>query len=197
MVDITFTSTAQSSSPTVSASSPLRHIIIIRGPAGAGKSTVSACILDALRGAGVPTCYLEQDVFRNTMLKGGPRSAAVSAAMLQGAADASLNGGYSVVLEGILNSSSTRGGQYRSLIESMVERHDDHTRVSLFYLNPSLEATKTRHLGRAKASSFGVDKLDKWWKSSAPTGIEGEVVIDTSLQSVEQTVQTVREHVGV
>ena len=47
--------------------------IVIRGPAGAGKSTVAAVVLGALRAAGRPVCFLEQDLFRNNMCLPVPR----------------------------------------------------------------------------------------------------------------------------
>ena len=79
------------------------NLVIIRGPAGSGKSTISSAVLNAMRAAKVDTCYLEQDLFRNTLLGGGPNAAEVSASMLHSATVSALEGGYSVLLEGILN----------------------------------------------------------------------------------------------
>ena len=51
-------------------STPL--LIILRGPAAAGKSTIAKSVVDTLRRAGRAVCLLEQDYFRNIALGHGP-----------------------------------------------------------------------------------------------------------------------------
>jgi gluconate kinase len=181
------------------------NLVIIRGPAGSGKSTISSAVLNAMRAAKVDTCYLEQDLFRNTLLGGGPNAAEVSASMLHSATVSALEGGYSVLLEGILNCNPV-GGKFKALIEGLVALPSSAStssdalksiKVSLVYLNPSLEVTKSRHTKRAKAAVFGAELLDKWWSSSNATGLPGEIIMDTSEQSLEETVAAVMAHIGV
>jgi thymidylate kinase len=173
---------AAAAKPAAAASSP-PLLIILRGPAAAGKSTIAHTVVDKLRGAGRSVCLLEQDYFRNVALGHGPESAAVSAKMLKGCADAALERGYDVVLEGILNSDSAKGGHYRPLLAGLVARADEAAEssfradVGLFYLDVPLKTTKLRHNERAKSADFGPEKLDEWWKSSQKTGLAGEVAL--------------------
>ena len=44
-------------------------VIVIRGPAGAGKSTTAQALLGRLTGANRDAVYLEQDHFRNIVTK--------------------------------------------------------------------------------------------------------------------------------
>jgi hypothetical protein len=124
--------------------------------------------------------------------------AEVSASMMLASAKAAIRGGYCVVLEGILNCNQDGRGKYRSLLEGLVALADEMIDVTLklVYLNVPIEVTKQRHLGREKAQKFGTEKLDKWWSSSKPSGIAGEVCIDTGSQSIEDTVALVLEHMA-
>ena len=158
-------------------------VVILRGPAAAGKSTIAASVVAMLRCAGRSVCFLEQDFFRGDACLGhGPQSAAVSAKMLKGCADAALEGGYDLVLEGILNSDPEQGGEYRPLLAGLVARGEEENagsgfaaNVGLFYLDVPLKTTKLRHSERAKAADFGTEKLDEWWSSSQKSGLQGEV----------------------
>lgn len=171
--------------------------MVLRGPAGSGKSTIAKAVVASLLGDGRPTCYLEQDLFRNTLLKGkgDVDSASVSATMLMSSAKVALKGGYCVVLEGILNCNQDGRGKYRPLLEELVVLATEHgVNLKLIYLSLPIEVTKNRHLGRAKAKDFGVEKLDDWWASSAPSELAGEVCINTQSQSVEESVEVIMGH---
>lgn len=185
-------------------STPL--VLILRGPAAAGKSTIAKSLVDILRRAGRSVCLLEQDYFRNAALGHGPESASTSAKMLKGCADAALEQGYDVVLEGILNSDSRNGGHYRPLLAGLIARGDEpgdsafRADVGLFYLDVPLKTTKLRHSKRAKAAEFGTEKLDQWWKSSQKSGLAGEVILKAAKSGGEAGVvgciSEVLSHVG-
>lgn len=186
-------------------STPL--VLILRGPAASGKSTIAQSVVETLRRAGRSVCLLEQDYFRNVSLGRGPDSAQASAKMLKGCADAALESGYDVVLEGILNSDHDNGGHYRPLLAGLVSRQDEpmdsafRAQVGLFYLDVSRKATKLRHSKRGKAADFGADKLDKWWISSQKSGLSGEVSLEAAQREGEAgvigCVSEVLSHVGL
>eukprot|EP01043_Picozoa_sp_COSAG02_P006566 COSAG02_NODE_188_length_30307_cov_341.858746_5_plen_318_part_00 len=186
-------------------STPL--LLILRGPAAAGKSTIAQAVVDTLRRAGRSVCLLEQDYLRNIALGSGSNSALASAKMLKGCADAALECGYDVVLEGILNSDPTNGGAYRPLLAGLVARRDEpadsafRAKVGLFYLDVPLKTTKLRHSKRAKAAEFGTEKLDKWWKSSQKSSLAGEVTLKAAKGGGEAgvvgCVAEVLSHVGL
>jgi thymidylate kinase len=186
-------------------STPL--LLILRGPAAAGKSTIAQGVVDTLRRAGRSVCLLEQDYMRNTALGSGPNSAIASAKMLKGCADAALECGYDVVLEGILNSDPAKGGQYRPLLAGLAARSKEPAgsafgaNVGLFYLDVPLKTTKLRHSKRAKAAEFGTEMLDKWWKFSQPSGLAGEVTLrgvkGGGEAGVVGSVSEVLSHVGL
>jgi hypothetical protein len=154
--------------------SPSPRIVILRGPAGSGKSSVSAAALSALRDRGVRVVYLEQDFFRNTLAGGVKGARECACDMLVASARAAHAAGFCVLLEGIL-SKDHHVGAFAQLASDL-----GGSAVSHVYLDVSLEETKARHAGRAKAKEFGADKLDEWWSSAAPLGVEGEVIIDSA-----------------
>eukprot|EP01050_Picozoa_sp_SAG11_P008822 SAG11_NODE_795_length_7131_cov_7.053185_7_plen_234_part_00 len=182
-------------------------LIILRGPAASGKSTIAQSLVETLRGAGRSVCQLEQDYFRNVSLGHGPDSAQASAKMLGGCADAALEMGYDVILEGILNSDPEVGGQYRPLLASLVARQSEpagsnfRANVGLYYLDVPLKTTKLRHSKRAKAADFGVAKLDKWWKSAQKSGLPGEITLKAAKSGGEagvvECVAEVLSHLGL
>ncbi len=186
-------------------STPL--LLILRGPAAAGKSTIAQAVVDTLRRAGRSVCLLEQDYMRNVTLGHGSNSALASARMLKGCADAALECGYDVVLEGILNSDPANGGEYRPLLAGLVARGDEpvgsafRAEVGLFYLDVPLKTTKLRHSKRAKAAEFGTEMLDKWWKSSQKSSLAGEVTLKAAKGGGEAgvvgCVSEVLSHVGL
>ena len=150
---------------------PGASIVVVRGPAGAGKSTVSAAVLALLRGASPPrrVAYLEQDYFRNTACGGGKGAREAARDMLLAAARAAVAAGYLVLLEGILSAPHHA--------EALAALGREAGGLACVYLDVPLEETKARHAGRAKSAEFGGEKLEEWWSSSAPLGCAGELRI--------------------
>ena len=68
-------------------------LIVIRGPAGSGKSTVAERVVQQLRADKVPVAYLEQDYFRNIVAGGGGTSRDLSRVMLRACALSALAAG--------------------------------------------------------------------------------------------------------
>jgi len=175
-------------------------LVIIRGPAGSGKSTVTNALLNVLRegehctDAETITCplaekrnvaYLEQDLFRNVILGKHTDAATLSGQLLATSAIECIENGTDVILEGILNIDKYRDCCFEVLYDRLPKEC-----IHFFYLNVDLEETKKRHMGREKINVFGTEKLDKWWNSARPTGYEGEVMIDSS-SALASTVQKI------
>ena len=123
---------------------------------------MSAALLRALRAAGSSVVYLEQDHFRNTVAgsaKGGA-ARALACDMLEACARVALRQGHPVLMEGIL-SKPHHGPMFERLATDL------GLSVRFVYLDVPLEATKARHLGRAKAAEFGADKLEEWFGSAS------------------------------
>ena len=158
-----------------------QRVVVLRGPAGSGKSTVSAGVLTAVRARGVRVAYLEQDFFRNTAAGGGAGAREAARDMLLASALAAHAAGWSVLIEGILS---------KDHHAAALERLGEELPCAHVYLCVSLEETKARHAGRAKAAEFGADKLEEWWASAEPLGAPGEVLIpgDSPLEATVATV---------
>ena len=144
------------------------RVVVLRGPAGSGKSTVSAGVLASVRARGGRVAYLEQDYYRNTALAGGAGAREAARDMLVASARAAHAAGFSVLIEGILS----KAHHSAALAQLGAELP-----VSCVYLNVPLEETKARHAGRAKAAEFGAEKLEEWWASAEPLGTAGEVLV--------------------
>lgn len=157
------------SDDTVFFKTPVPQLVVIRGPAGAGKSTIANGILTFVKQSEIPrrVCYLEQDYFRRTIhVCGGGDGAAISAAILCSAALTALSEGFTVVMEGILNMK-----KYKQMFDTVIATHGKQN-CHFFYLDVSLDETQRRHLGREKASDFGAEKLEKWYSSAQPSRYE-------------------------
>lgn len=160
---------------------PAPRVVVLRGPASSGKSTVSAAVVAALRARGVRAVYLEQDFFRNTAAGGGEGAREVARDMLVASARAAHAAGFCVIMEGILNrvyhvAALTQLGLQLPLV--------------FVYLDVRLEETKIRHEGRHKSTEFDACKLDEWWQAASPMGVPDEVVVCGS-SALQDTVDTV------
>jgi adenylate kinase family enzyme len=163
-------------------------VFILRGPAGAGKSTVSASLVSAIRSTGRLCAHLEQDYFRMAIAGGAGASREYVARLLLESVRVSLDCGYDVVMEGILNIIHFKEPLFDKLLSDFGQK-----RVKFYYFDVPFEETVARHLGRSKAQDFGVDELAKWFSSASRTGYDGEVIlneIQSSADAVEMIFQS-------
>lgn len=161
--------------------SPSTTLIIVRGPSGAGKTSVADAVRER-HGRGM--AVLGQDVMRRTLLwekrdlPGGlaPEFITHSAGFL-------LDAGWPVIVEGIL-SAATCGPALRRLIAA----HRGRTLV--YYLRVELAETFARHVTRPEATQFSTTDMASWYEPDDRLHLSDEIVIPQT-SSLADTVQRI------
>jgi hypothetical protein len=100
-----------------------------------------------------------------------------------------LDGGYHVVLEGILRRST-----YGRMIEDLIAAHLGSTFV--FYLDVSLPEMLRRHATRPQATDFTADDVCGWYLDKDLLGVDGEHRIDET-SSAPDTVSYIARTAGL
>lgn len=158
-------------------------LIILRGPAGSGKSTTAKILLN---NATRKTCPIEQDYYRFIFRPYANGSKANSVAiheMIKGNILIALSEGYDVILEGILNAKS-----YKPMLQEILAKHP--TENYMFYFDISFEETMRRHRMRpAKDTPSFTDEDMKSWYPTAYVSIHGEERLISEVSSLEETVK--------
>jgi len=159
-------------------------LIVLRGNAGSGKSTVAARLrLDATK----PTALIEQDYYRHQLLTPwDERASAVRGELMIQDARLLLGRGYVVIIEGVLPSK-----WFKEIYEAIAA-----TESFVYYLDIPFEETARRHAGRSKAGDFGEEMLRKWWIENDVLEVAGEQRI-TQDYSLDQAVDLIRSETGL
>ena len=154
-------------------------LIVIRGNSGSGKTSVAREVRTRY---GRGCALIEQDYFRRIVLREHDSAASTGIApeFIATAARCALDGGYHVVLEGILPSL-----RYAPMIRDLVATH--HGESHVFYLDVSYDETVRRHATRPIASEVTPEQMLGWYESDDVLGIPGEHVIAES-STFEETV---------
>ncbi len=161
------------------------RLIILRGPCGAGKSTVASRLLESPR----PTALIEQDPYRFIFnVREGEMYSKTVRQMIRDNVLGALGNGFDVVLEGIL---SKKG--YRDVFATLFREHPRNN--FLFYLDVSFEETVRRHSGRAKAALFTEADMRTWYRPCDVLGYDFERVIDEH-STLDNTVSLTRSAIG-
>lgn len=157
------------------------RLIILRGPCGAGKSTVASRLLASPR----PTALIEQDAYRFIFnVREGEMYSKSVRQMIRDNVLGALGNGFDVILEGIL---STKG--YRDVFATIFREHPRNNH--LFYFNVSFEETVRRHRGRAKAALFSEAEMRPWYRPRDVLGYDFERIIEED-SSLDDTVSSIR-----
>lgn len=151
------------------------RLIVLRGPAGSGKSTIARRVAARALDAGSPVAVLAQDDFRIKILFESADSGKIAVEMICSDAAICLRCGYTVIIEGILNFR-----KYGSLLTSLFSLVPAEA-LFIYYFDVCLEETKRRHSQRPKAAEFGPEMLDVWFAAASPTGPLGEVTVPQDL----------------
>lgn len=161
------------------------RLFIIRGPSGSGKSTLSSALLQNWKEeCSREVVYIEQDNIRNEMMKYVRDRRGASCSMIYQCAATALDAKYDVLIEGILNMK-----HYGPMLEKLVTLVDP-ANLFICYLDVPLEETKRRHNLRAKKDVFPSEKLDEWFSSAQPTGLDNEIIFPAS-NNVDEMVEIV------
>lgn len=157
------------------------QLIIIRGPAGAGKSTITASASAEIRAAGgaAPVAVMEQDYFNNSIAgrQHGYRDVAIKMILRSGLA--CQEEGFSLILEGVLNFV-----YYKDCFDQLTAAYGAEN-TKFYFMDVSLEETKVRHQTRPKAREFSADLLDEWFAAATPTGYKNEVILGQHFRAEE------------
>ena len=147
------------------------HLIVLRGNSGSGKSTVSRALRQAL-GRGV--AWVSQDLIRRTILGEKDQPGGVNIGLIDQVTRYSLEHGYHVVLDGILDAD-----RYEPMLTGLAR---DHLGISRFYyLDVSLAETLRRHATRSQAAEFGEDDMRGWYRPRDLLGsIRERIIAETS-----------------
>ncbi len=166
-------------------------VIVIRGPAGVGKSTISAAVKQKLLSEeGRTVAYIEQDLFRSHVAN---NNRAISGKLMFNSALTCIDSGMDyVMVEGILNAFQK---DYRETLFDPLRSVLGDAKVKFFYLDASLSLTQERHQTREKSGIFGGEKLVEWFSSSGPTGYPSEVVIDAAQHTIDEVVDIIVSHI--
>ena len=165
-------------------------LLIVTGPPGAGKSTVSELVAET---AERPTVHLHTDSFYNWIrsgfvlpyLPGAERQNEVVLGVLAEAACGYARGGYDVVLDGII------GPWALQPFREAAKR--DGLELSYVVLRPDLEVALTRATEREGRHLKDVEPIRGLYGAFAELGELESCVIDSTGRSIDQTAAEVRD----
>lgn len=160
----------------------MEKLIIIRGPAGAGKSSVAKAIKDR---SDRPTLLIEQDQFRRGFNDQGAKANVPVWQMVKANTMIGLENGFDVILEGILN---IQKPHQRETFERIFAAHPNENYI--FYIDISFEETIKRHDTRPAKTQFGEEEMKEWWSLASPMGHTHETTIPES-STLEETIRTI------
>lgn len=159
-------------------------LIILRGNAGSGKSTVAA----QLRASATrPTAVIEQDYYRHQLLSPwDEKASSLRSQLMVRDVRFLLAEGCTVIVEGVLPSK-----WFRAVYEEIGAK-DSY----VYYFDIPFEETVRRHASRGKVVDFGEEVLRSWWQENDVLGVAGERRIDQE-SSIDDTVGVIRRVAGL
>jgi predicted kinase len=164
-------------------------LVVIRGNSGSGKTTTAREVRRqyGMRGLAV----IEQDHCRRAILRehGGGGKDRVAPGFITTMVRAALDGGYHVILEGILHT-----GQYGDRLRALVGEHPGPT--ACYFLDVTFDETVRRHLRREEPIPVDAETMRGWYAGQDLLGVPGEVVIPESM-GLEQVVTTILHTSGL
>ena len=165
-------------------------LIILRGNAGSGKSTISAELKQKLNGE---VLYLEQDLFRLNIIKvkndenfSVRRNTQTIGAVLSLLKWGKDNFDY-IILEGIYSVPN-----YTTMFDEIKKMFNQ---FYAYYFDLTFEETAKRHLTREKSKIFGVEAMREWFKEKnyLPQIEETKITKD---QSKDEIVNMILKDIG-
>src|SRR4051794_24549170 len=162
-------------------------LIVIRGNSGSGKSSVAR---EVRRRYGRGCALVEQDHLRRVVLREHDTTAdGLAPRMIGATVRLALDGGYHVVLEGILHSA-----RYGPMLRELIA---DHSGTShLYYLDVAFAETIRRHGTRPQSADFTPEQMAEWYAARDMLGLPGERVIPES-STLDETVELILHTSGL
>ncbi len=161
----------------------MRHtkLIVLRGPSGSGKSTVAEKLFQKAKRK---VCLIEQDHYRYIFNPAGGGSKHNSDAihkMIKNDVLIALNGGYDVLLEGILSVSA-----YGKVLDEIFTKHPNKN--YMFYFDVSFKETVRRYHTKPKSirKNFSEKDMRKWYPYAHRSSHKLERIIPETY-SIEET----------
>lgn len=156
------------------------RLIVVRGNSGSGKSSVAKCLRDAY-GRGI--AVVSQDNIRRVVLRDRDRPGTANIGLIDAVTRYSLEHGFHVVVEGILDAS-----RYGPMLAGLARDHRGPSHF--YYLDVPFDETVRRHATRPQAAEFGPDDMRDWYLrlDLLPSVAERVIGEDSTL---EQTVELI------
>ncbi len=163
-------------------------LLVIRGNSGSGKTTTAR---EVRRRYGRGCALIEQDHLRRVILRehGGGGPDRVAPGFIAAMARAALDGGYHVIVEGILHT-----GQYGDPLRALLAEHAGP--AACFYLDVTFDETVRRHLRRREPIPVTPETMRGWYTDRDLLGVPDEVVIPESTK-FEDVVTTILHTSGL
>jgi len=151
-------------------------LIVLRGPSGSGKSSVSKLLRTSQSG---PIALIEQDYLRRTILKEKDVPGGLNIELIKMTVLMALENSFDAILEGIFDA-----GRYGKMFEEIIRRHprDNH----FFYFDISFEGTLLRHQHKQNRNDFGETEMRRWYKERNFLECAKEVIIPET-NNLEET----------
>ncbi|BEL05741.1 kinase [Actinoplanes sichuanensis] len=146
-------------------------LLVIRGNSGSGKTTTAREVRRRYGARGL--ALVEQDMVRRVILRehgGGGGSDRVAPGLIATMVQTALDGGYHVILEGILHT-----GQYGDPLRELIAKHPGRT--ACYFMDVSFEETVRRHRRRAEPIPVEPETMRSWYAGQDLLGVPGEQVI--------------------
>jgi len=129
------------------------RLIVVRGNSGSGKSSVAGALREVY-GRGI--AVVSQDNIRRTILRDRDRPGTANIGLIDQVARYSLEHGFHVVIEGILDA-----GRYGQMLAGLRSAHRGPSHF--YYLDVTLDETIRRHATRPQAAEFTPDDMRDWY----------------------------------
>lgn len=164
----------------------MTKLIILRGPTGAGKSTVAKALHVRSKRK---IALIEQDYYKEVMFNDREGSVSARHEIVINDVLIALKHGFDVILDGIFSLPS-----HEKIFQKLFAEHP--TENYMFYFDVSFAETVRRHQTRSKKELFGEAEMREWYHLGKATGYTSEQVIPES-SSLEETIATIRKATGL
>jgi hypothetical protein len=140
-------------------------------------------------GVGRGAAWVEQDYLRRIVLRERDRPGGLAVGLIDQTVRYALDGGYHVILEGILHRA-----KYGPMLERLQQCH--RGRTWFFYFDVSFEETIRRHATRPQATEFTPEQMAGWYDARDVLDLPDEYVIPQS-STLDETVAFIAATAGL